>query len=168
MYTIGFIGHSNVGKTTLIEKLVIEFSKEGKKVGAIKHDAHDFEIDYEGKDSYRLKHAGAKAVVISSKSKWALVEDVDSEKPLSEILGIFEGFDYVFVEGYKLENIPKIEVYRSVFDYTPLIHSGIQNIILVATDIPQKHFGVPTRHIDDYKGIADFIKHYEHVSKMRK
>ncbi|MGC8502383.1 molybdopterin-guanine dinucleotide biosynthesis protein B [Desulfurella sp.] len=167
-YVLGVIGHSNAGKTTLIEHIIAEFKKENKLMGAIKHDVHDFEIDHKGKDTYRLKSAGANCVAISSQNKWALIQDVDKEKALKEVLSFFDNCDYVFVEGYKLEDIPKIEVYRSEFSYTPLVQSGIENVILVVTDEPQRHFGVPTRHIDDYKGIVEFIKHHEHVSKMKK
>ncbi|OSS42173.1 Molybdopterin-guanine dinucleotide biosynthesis protein MobB [Desulfurella amilsii] len=167
-YVLGVIGHSNVGKTTLIEHLIIELKKDKKIVGAIKHDAHDFKIDYKGKDTYKLKEAGASSVAISSKNKWALIQDVDTEKPLKSILSFFDYCDYVFIEGYKLEDIPKIEVYRSEFDYTPLVKSGIKNVILVVTDVAQEYFGVPTRYIDDYEGIVEFIKHHEHVSKMKK
>lgn len=168
MYILGFIGHSNVGKTTLIEKLIKEFDKEHKRIGVIKHDAHDFEIDHEGKDSYRLKHAGAQSVAISSKSKWVLVQEVEKEKPLKEILSFFSNCDFVFIEGYKLEEIPKIEVYRSEFNYTPLVKQGIKNVILFVSDKPDIYVGVPTRHIDDIAGIAEFIKHQEHVEKMRR
>lgn len=164
----GVIGHSNVGKTTLIENLIQILANENKKVGAIKHDAHDFEIDHKGKDSYRLKQAGAKVVAISSNSKWALIEEVQKEKSLSEILGFFGDCDYVFIEGYKLENIPKVEVYRSEFTYTPLVQNGIENVILVVSDTPDRYFGPPTRHISDYLGIVEFIKHYDHVLKIKR
>ncbi|HHS48340.1 MAG TPA: molybdopterin-guanine dinucleotide biosynthesis protein B [Desulfurella acetivorans] len=167
-YVVGVIGHSNVGKTTLIEHLIVELKKDNKVVGAIKHDAHDFEIDYKGKDTYRLKEAGASSVAISSKNKWALIQDVEKEKPLKTILPFFDNCDYVFVEGYKLEDIPKIEVYRSEFNYTPLVKSGIENVILVVTDVAQDYFGVPTRYISDYEGIVEFIKHHEHVLKVKK
>jgi molybdopterin-guanine dinucleotide biosynthesis protein B len=167
-YVLGVIGHSNVGKTTLIEHLIRELKKDNKVVGAIKHDAHDFEIDHKGKDTYRLKEAGASSVAISSKNKWALIQDVETEKPLKAILSFFDSCDYVFVEGYKLEDIPKIEVYRSEFNYTPLVKSGIKNVILVVTDVAQDYFGAPTRYINDYEGIVEFIKHHEHVLKMKK
>lgn len=166
-YVLGFIGHSNVGKTTLIAGLISFFAKEGKLIGAIKHDAHNFEIDHQGKDSYILKQAGANAVAISSKDKWAFIQDTKQEKSLFELLGYFKNYDYIFVEGYKLEKIQKIEVYRESLRYTPLVKSGIKNIILVATDIPQHYFGIPTRHIDDVLGIAEFIKHHEHVTRMK-
>ncbi|PMP63311.1 molybdopterin-guanine dinucleotide biosynthesis protein B, partial [Desulfurella multipotens] len=119
-YVLGVIGHSNAGKTTLIEHIIAELKKENKLIGAIKHDVHDFEIDHKGKDTYRLKSAGASCVAISSQNKWALIQDVDKEKALKEVLSFFDYCDYVFVEGYKLEDIPKIEVYRSEFSYTPL------------------------------------------------
>ena len=157
-FFIGIIGHSGSGKTTLTEKLINLFSNRGKVVGAVKHDAHSFEIDYPGKDSYRLKHAGAKRIVLSSKEKLAVVEDRDFEKPFRKIKDMFSDCEIVFVEGYKLEDIPKIEVHRRQTNYEYLIEKGFENIILIATDETQKHFNVPVFHIDDIESIAAFIE----------
>lgn len=157
-YFIGFVGHSGSGKTTLIEKLITLFHKKGKVVGAIKHDAHSFEIDYPGKDSYRLKHAGAKKIVLSSIEKFALIEDRTYEVPLDNIKDMFSDCDIVFVEGYKLENIPKIEVHRKETDYEYLIESGVKNIIMVATDELERDFKVFAVDIDDIDSIANFIE----------
>ncbi len=157
-YFIGFVGHSGSGKTTLIEKLIMLFYKKGKVVGAIKHDAHSFEIDYPGKDSYRLKHAGAKKIVLSSMEKFALIEDRTYEVPLDDIKDMFSDCDIVFIEGYKLEDIPKIEVHRKDTNYQYLIENGVKNIIMVATDELDKDFGVAAIDINDIDSIADFIE----------
>jgi molybdopterin-guanine dinucleotide biosynthesis protein B len=157
---LGFVGYSGSGKTTLIEKLIGFFSAEGYAVGAIKHDAHSFEIDYPGKDSYRLKHAGAKRIALSSKDKFALIEDRDCEKPFDEIKELYSDCDIVFIEGYKLEDIPKIEVHRSVMHKEYLIDMGISNIVTVATDETDKHLNVPIYHIDDIVSISEFIKDF--------
>ncbi len=157
-YFIGFVGHSGSGKTTLIEKLIKIFSSKYDRVGAIKHDAHSFEIDYPGKDSYRMKQAGAHRTVISSKDKFALVEDRQSEVSFEKLKEIFEDCSIVFVEGYKIWDIPKIEVHRKAQNSEYLIDGGIENIIAVATDELQRTFEVPTFHIDDIKSVTDFIE----------
>ncbi len=157
-YFLGFVAHSGSGKTTLIEKIIEIFAQKGKKVGAIKHDAHTFEIDYPGKDSYRMKHAGAHRIVISAKDKFALVEDRKFEVPFEDLRGMFSDCDIVFVEGYKIWDIPKVEVHRKETNSEYLIENGVENIILVATNETEKQFGVPVLHIDDIKAIADFIE----------
>ncbi len=156
---VGFIGYSGSGKTTLIERLIERFSSKGYRVGAVKHDAHNFEIDYPGKDSYRMKHAGAKRVVLSSKSKLALVEDRESEMPLEEIKKLFGDCDIVFVEGYKLEDLPKVEVHRSGVGGDYLFKKGIKNIMLVVTD-EDVEADVPTLRIDNFEEIALFLERF--------
>ena len=156
---VGFIGYSGSGKTTLIERLIERFSSKGYRVGAVKHDAHNFEIDYPGKDSYRMKHAGAKRVVLSSKSKLALVEDRESEMPLEEIKKLFGDCDIVFVEGYKLEDLPKVEVRRSGVGGDYLFKEGIKNIMLVVTD-EDVEADVPTLRIDNFEEIALFLERF--------
>jgi len=154
---VGFVGNSGAGKTTLIERLIKVFTNMGYRVGAVKHDAHNFEIDYPGKDSYRMKHAGAKRVVLSSKSKLALVEDRDREMALEDIKKLFGDCDIVFVEGYKLEDLPKVEVYRSGVSDDYLFKRGIKNIVLVVADGDVKA-DIPTLKIDDLDKIALFIE----------
>ncbi len=154
---VGFIGNSGVGKTTLIERLIRVFVDKGYRVGAVKHDAHKFEIDYPGKDSYRMKHAGASRVVLSSKDKFALVEDREKEKPLEEIKELFSDCDFVFVEGYKLEDLPKIEVHRDDVNKDWYIQKGFGNIILAISD---KHYdlSIPVLLFDELDNIVVFIE----------
>ena len=154
---VGFVGNSGVGKTTLIEKLIKMFVNKGYRVGAVKHDAHRFEIDYPGKDSYRMKQAGARRVVLSSKEKLALVEDRENEKPLSEIKELFADCDFVFVEGYKLEDLPKIEVHRRDISEEYLIERGIKNILMVVSD-EEVSLPVPVVGLNDLDTIASFIE----------
>ncbi len=154
---VGFIGNSGVGKTTLIEKLIKVFVDKRYRVGAIKHDAHKFEIDYPGKDSYRMKHAGARRVVLSSKDKFALVEDREKEKPLEEIKELFLDCDFVFVEGYKLEDLPKIEIHRDDVNKDWYIKKGFENIISAVSD---KHYdlSIPVFLFDEIDNIVAFIE----------
>ncbi len=157
-YFIGIVGYSGSGKTTLIVKLIDSLTKAGYVVGAIKHDAHSFEIDYPGKDSYRMKHAGAKRVVLSSYDKLAVVEDRDKEKPLNEIKSMFDDCDIVLVEGYKLADLPKIEVHRKDTGYKYLIESGIKGIVAIATDEKEYKSEAYVFDIDNVESISAFLE----------
>ncbi len=156
-FFIGVVGHSGSGKTTLIVKLIEKLSKKGYTVGAVKHDAHSFEIDYPGKDSYRFKHSGAKRVVLSAKDKFAMIEDRDKEKPLDEIKNMFSDCDIVFIEGYKLADVDKIEVHRKQTNYEYLVQKGIKNIVMIASN-EKIDFFKPVCDIDDINSIAYFIE----------
>jgi molybdopterin-guanine dinucleotide biosynthesis protein B len=81
---VSIVGKSNAGKTTLLERLVPELKARGYRIGTIKH-VHVFEIDHEGKDSWRHKQAGTHTVAISSPKKVALVKDIETEETLNSI-----------------------------------------------------------------------------------
>ncbi|NNG47656.1 MAG: molybdopterin-guanine dinucleotide biosynthesis protein B, partial [Deltaproteobacteria bacterium] len=105
-----FVGRKNSGKTTLMEKVIAGLTAAGHRVAAVKHDAHHFEIDHPGKDSYRFKAAGADTTVISSPEMTAVVLRHREEMPLESILSRFvSGVDIVLAEGYKASPFPKIE-----------------------------------------------------------
>jgi molybdopterin-guanine dinucleotide biosynthesis protein len=112
---VSFVAKSGTGKTTLLEKIIAELSHRGYRVGTIKHDAHRFDIDHEGKDSWRLTRAGASPMVVSSAEKLALVHpNARGEMTLDEVIYRFmTDVDLVVTEGYKTGNLPKIEVHRS-------------------------------------------------------
>lgn len=154
---VSVVGTSDSGKTTLLEKLVAELKERGYRVGVVKHDVHDFEVDHEGKDSWRLKRAGADVVIISSPRKIALIQDVDRDHALDEIRGWLPArVDILFSEGYKRGPYPKIEVYRK--DHTKELLCGEHDrLIAIASDVPLNR-GVPCVHIDDVKTLADLIE----------
>lgn len=110
---ISIVGHSDSGKTTLIERLVPELVRRGYQVGTVKHDVHGFDIDHPGKDSYRHFQSGTMATVISSPAKVAMVRKVSRELRLDEIVHRYlADVDLVLTEGYKQENKLKIELVR--------------------------------------------------------
>lgn len=111
---ISVVGKTNSGKTTLVERIIPELKKRSYRVGAIKHDVHHFEVDYEGKDTWRMTQAGADAVAIASAEKFCFMKRLDAEKTIDEIVKeLFMDADIVITEGYKRENKPKIEVSRT-------------------------------------------------------
>ncbi|MBM3299265.1 MAG: molybdopterin-guanine dinucleotide biosynthesis protein B, partial [Deltaproteobacteria bacterium] len=108
---VSIVGKSDTGKTTLLEKIVKELTSRGHRIATVKHDAHSFEIDHKGKDSWRHKQAGAVISVISSPGKIAVVADSDHDHSLAEIREKYVlGADLIITEGYKREVHPKIEV----------------------------------------------------------
>ena len=115
MHIISIVGRSNSGKTTLIVKLIPALVSLGYKVATVKHDAHNFEVDKVGKDSWRHKNAGAKMTVVTSEKKVAVFADADQDNSLECVCEKFiNGVDIVLTEGYKMSKYPKIEVVRSL------------------------------------------------------
>lgn len=145
---------SGSGKTTLIEKLIAELKKGGLRVAVIKHDAHPFEVDIKGKDSYRFSKAGADIVAISGPNKAAIFHHTETEYTLDEILSQIDGVDLILTEGYKKEKYPKIEILDSGIAVSP------QKELIAVVGRPLKDYLVPAFSRDDIKEIADFIFKY--------
>jgi molybdopterin-guanine dinucleotide biosynthesis protein B len=154
---ISIVGKSDSGKTTLIEKLLPELIHRGYRVATVKHDTHGFEVDREGKDSWRHKKAGAQTVIISSPNKVALIQDVEKDLTLEEIREkLIQGVDLILSEGYKKDIQPKIEVFRKE-KHKELLCTKEDNLITIVSN--QKfNIGVHCFGLEDMKGLADFIE----------
>lgn len=159
---LGFVAYSGTGKTTLLEKLIPELRLRGLRVGLIKHAHHDFDIDIPGKDSHRLRMAGATQVMVASAKRWALINEHDvarDEPKLAELLQHLDPsrFDLLLVEGFKHENYPKIELWRSEME-KPLLCMEQNEIIALACDsAPQPTPSLPILAINNTAAIADFV-----------
>ena len=154
---VSIVGKSDSGKTTLIEKIVPELVRRGYRILTVKHDLHGFEIDREGKDSWRHKQAGAQGVIISSPQKVALIRDVERDMSLEELRDAFGGdADLILSEGFKKDAQPKIEVFREE-EHAELLCTPEDNLIGIASNRPFD-IGVPCLDIDDVKGIVDLIE----------
>jgi len=161
------VGKSDAGKTTLLEKVVRELTFRGYRIATIKHDAHSFEIDHPGKDSWRHKQAGAAITVISSPAKLALVADTDHDLTLSEIREIYvRGVDLIVTEGYKRETHPKIEVFRQEI-HREMLCTDDENLIAIAGAPPNPPANVPVFDLDDVKPLCDFIEERFLNSRVR-
>ncbi len=155
---VSLVGKSDAGKTTLLEKIVRELTSRGYKIATIKHDAHTFEIDHEGKDSWRHKNAGACMTVISSPTKLALVADTDKDHTLAEIRERFiQDADLIISEGYKRETHPKIEVFRRE-RHEELLCTADDNLQAIAGDPEAAPTNVPVFDLNDPHELCDFIE----------
>lgn len=159
---ISVVAKSGTGKTTLLEKLISNLKQRGYRVGAVKHDAHRFDIDREGKDSWRLTQAGADTMVISSPAKLALVKQHGAEEepgPHDIVNAYFEDVDIVLTEGFKKNTFPKIEVHRRERSAGLLCRGEADDpaLIAVASDETLK-LDVPVFDINNPEGICDFIE----------
>lgn len=156
---VSIVSKKNSGKTTLLEKLIPELCHRGYRVGTVKHDHHGFDIDREGKDTWRHKQAGAATVVISSPKKIALVKDLSEEMALDDIVArFFADMDLVITEGYKRGGKPQIEVFRRAAHETPLhARENPGTLVAVASDVAVD-LGVPRLDLNDIRAIADFIE----------
>ena len=152
---ICIVGSSRTGKTVLLEKLIPELNRRGFRVGTIKHNHHDFEMDRPGKDSWRHKHAGAAVTVISSPYKIGVVMDVDRDHSLEELARFMGNVDIILAEGYKGENMPKIEVLRSGRNRDPLLKED-EHLVALISDAPVD-LDVPRFSSNDIRTLADFL-----------
>lgn len=161
---------SNAGKTTLITKLIDEFSKRNIRVSVIKHAHHQFDIDHPGKDSYKIREAGAVQTLVASKQRWALVTEMSrttdfaDEADLSQLLAQLnpDYADLILVEGFKQARIPKIEVFNDALQQSPLAADDTEIIALVA-DVGLA-LDLPIFKSNAVSQIADFIQTYLKVT----
>jgi len=146
------VAFSGTGKTTLLEKLVAELKRRGLRVAVIKHDAHEFEIDHEGKDSWRFTRAGADVTVVASGSKAAIMENrpVTLETLISKITDV----DIILAEGYKSGKWPRIAIQRGA-TRKPLPIPA-EDCFAIVTDVPGQT-DKPCFDLEDICGLADLI-----------
>lgn len=153
--TVSVIGKSKSGKTTLIEKLILELKSRGYRVATIKHASQETSFDEPGKDSWRHLQAGSEAVFISSPDKIVLIKPIAQELTLDEIARLLgEDYDIILTEGFKQGNAPKIEVHRREAG-PPL--KDIRKLIAIVTDesleTKAKQFSP-----EDINGLADLLE----------
>ena len=152
---IGFAAWSGTGKTTLIEKILRELKSQGYRVAVLKHDAHKFEIDREGKDSWRFTNAGADMMLISSGTKTAIVEQ--RPRSFEENLSMIHDVDIILVEGYKQEAVPRIGISRKATGQG-LPHPVETYAAVVTDDESIGSASVPVFGLEDTARITEFIK----------
>ncbi len=152
---ISVVGASGSGKTTFLEKLIPEFIRRGLKVGTVKHYPHKFELDRQGKDSWRHKQAGAATAILSSPSHIGMVMDVDHDHHPDELTPLLSSVDIILTEGYKNSETPKLEVFRPEICSKPILKDD-KNLLALVSDTPFD-LDFPRFSTDDVVGLADFL-----------
>ena len=140
MKVAGFAGFSGSGKTTLVERLIPALKLMGLRVSVVKHAHHDFDIDHPGKDTFRHRQAGAFEVIVASDRRLALMREFEQPGELSVhhlLAELYDGVDWVLVEGFKDSNLAKIEVWRASAG-KPARYPDDDFVIAIATDSPQE------------------------------
>ena len=129
---ITFVGKSGTGKTTFLEQLIPVLKGRGLRLAGLKHDAHHFEMDKPGKDTYRFTASGADVVTISNPEKFAMIERPQQELSVADIVSRLPQVDIVLTEGYKKSHYPKIEIHRAEL-CRPLI-AAPEELLAIMTD----------------------------------
>ena len=158
---LGFAAFSGTGKTTLLEQIIPLLKQQGLRIALIKHSHHNFQIDQPGKDSFRLREAGASPVMLISSHRRAIITEFATaqEPKLDDQLILFDQseLDLILVEGFKAEAFPKIELHRATLNQ-PLLYPNDPNIIAIATDTALISSNSPTQlDINQPNIIATFI-----------
>lgn len=162
MNVVVLAGYSGSGKTALLEKLLPALKARGLRVSVVKHAHHRFEMDHPGKDTWRHREAGAFEVVAASPNRLVLQREFEQTLELSvhqALAELYQGVDWVLVEGYRDCDLPKLEVWRPATG-KPVRYPSDPFVVAVATDatepLPQPT-GLPVLPLNDGGAIADWL-----------
>lgn len=150
---LAFAAYSGTGKTTLIERLVVSLKEKGLRVAVIKHDGHRFDMDHEGKDSWRFTQAGADLSIISSAEKTALIEQRELSFP--QVVAMVRNVDLILVEGYKNEPLTQIGICRKASGKG--FTAELSRYIAVVTDTDIGDAEVPRFGFEEIQELTEFI-----------
>ena len=156
----GVVGWKNSGKTTLMARLISELARRDFVVSVIKHAHAKFEIDHPGRDSFKMREAGARQVALASPRRFALMREFGDapEMTFQEILPYAGTCDLVLVEGYKREAFPKVEIRRDGAASRDPLSKEFPQVVAIASDRPgDEKESLPVFHLDEIGGIVDFI-----------
>jgi len=174
MKVIGFCGYSGSGKTTLVEQVIAHLRLAGQRVSVVKHAHHAFDIDHEGKDSWRHRQAGAFEVVIASNRRLAKIREyeVQVEPTVHQLIAELYDCDWVLVEGFKHGDVLKLEVWRAS-QGKPVQYAFDPFVVAVATDSADQlpvATQLPVLDLNDAATVAAHLMHtasrYEYVSPL--
>ena len=161
MKTFAFVGVSDSGKTHLMRKLINELKSRGHTVSVIKHCAHGFDLEEQGKDTAQFIEAGSDSVCMYAPDGMVVFKpkqnELDVEKISREYL---KCSDFILVEGAKSDKtLKKIEVLRK--GISEKISCSPEELIAVVSDFDAGK-DVPGFHPEDIEKIAGFMENYPH------
>ena len=155
---LSFAAKSGTGKTTYLEKLLPLLKAAHIRIAVIKHDAHGIQMDKPGKDSYRLTQAGADHMILTSTDQTAAIFTHKGENPeLKFLLSKVQDVDLIITEGYKLANMPKLELLRK--GYNEELRSNKENLLGIICDFPYET-DLPTFPLNEPESLVPFILEY--------
>ena len=162
MKVLGFAGFSGAGKTTLVARVISVLRRHGLRVSVVKHAHHQFDIDHVGKDTYRHREAGAFEVVVASDTRLALMREFEVASPpnVHQLLAeLYDGVDWVLVEGFKDADLLKIEVWRASSG-KPARYMDDDFIVAIATDSSDQlptPTGLPVLDLNDPAAVVTWL-----------
>jgi molybdopterin-guanine dinucleotide biosynthesis protein B len=161
MRVVGFCGYSGSGKTTLVEQLIARLKLAGQRVSVVKHAHHKFDIDHQGKDSWRHRQAGAFEVVVASDRRLAKIREYEMryDPTVHQLIAELYECDWVLVEGFKQADVMKIEVWRASVGQ-PVQYPCDPFVTAIATDSPlqlPEATGLPVLDLNDADAIAEYL-----------
>lgn len=166
MNVVAFAGYSGSGKTTLVESLIPALRQRGLRVSVVKHAHHSFDIDHPGKDTHRHRQAGAFEVVVASDNRLALIREFERPTQLSVhhlIAELYEGVDWVLVEGFKSSDLLKVEIWRAPsanYPGKPARYPDDDFVVAIATDSPDRLPQAtlrPVLDLNDTDAVVDWL-----------
>jgi molybdopterin-guanine dinucleotide biosynthesis adapter protein len=166
MKVVAFAGYSGSGKTTLVEQLIGCMRMRGLRVSVVKHAHHNFDIDKPGKDSWRHREAGAFEVLVASNQRLVLQRQFEQPAQLSVhhlLAEVYDGVDWVLVEGFKRSDLLKVEVWRKASEQ-PVRYPEDDFVVAIATDSPQdlpEATQRPVLDLNDPYAITDWLVVHE-------
>lgn len=153
---LSIVGCGKCGKTTMVERLVAELTRRGYAVGTLKHDVHGFQMDREGKDTWRHRQAGARATLIIGPDQIGMVRSTTGEFSVHDAIALLGPVDLVITEGFKRANFPKLEIFSSVRNEGSLLCANDPQLLAVAGDLAVET-PLPRFDWNDIAAIADFV-----------
>jgi len=150
---ISIVGKQNAGKTTLIKDLIPKLKEQGHRVGTLKYNIRKFDIDHEGKDTYKYSNSGADSVAISTQSEFVVMKKIANPLMLHEIIEAhFNDVDVVLVEGYREDDYPRIRIIDS--QDTNTVKTDPENELLLVNEKSENR----CFSIEDINRVINFIE----------
>lgn len=158
MKVMGIVGWSGSGKTSLLVELLPLLKSKGLTVSTMKHAHHRFDVDIQGKDSYRHREAGASEVLVVTSARWVLMHEfrTEPEPSIEALIERMTPVDLLLIEGFKTHPHPKLEIHRQS-EGKPLLCHDDPEIVAVASDTKLPGLTIPCLDLNDAAGITEFI-----------